>query len=111
MAARSGGGGMSFHERAMARSRGEKVADPAIQPERGAPASARPLRDPQAVIAEAMAQSAPKPAAAPAAPARPYTGLSPQEEYEQRRAAMNAKAGDQSFLQQALARHAAREGG
>jgi len=97
--------------RAMARHRGEAFADPATRPELGAPTSARPLRDPSAVIAEALASSR-RPMSAPA-PERegPVSGLSPEEEYRDRRAAMDARAPQLEFLARALARHAARTAG
>jgi len=85
----------SLLSRALARHRGEKVEDPAIQPERGAPGQERPQRDIATIIAEAMASAA-KPASGPAPEReRPYTGLSPEEEYHQRRAALDARAGSQ----------------
>jgi hypothetical protein len=78
--------------RALARHRGEKVDDPEIRPEPGAPAKERPLRSVSEVIAEAMA-TAKKPPSGPApGPEKPYTGLSPEEEYHQRRAMMDARA-------------------
>jgi hypothetical protein len=100
--------GDSPYQRAMARARGEQVDELPITPELGAPKSERPLRDPQAVIAEALA-SVTKPAAPPAAP----SGAGPYEEenYRARRAAMDAKAEKDDGFQRAMARHAARKAG
>jgi hypothetical protein len=84
---------LPHYERAMARHRGEQGDDRAIAREAGAPAHRRPLRDPQEVIAEAMA-TAPRPTSTPVPPPeRPYSGLSPEEEYRQRRAALDARYG------------------
>jgi hypothetical protein len=84
---------MPHYQRAMARAGGAEVDDPTIAREPGAPAHRRPLRDPQEVIAEAMA-TAPRPTSTPVPPPeRPYSGLSPEEEYRQRRAMLDARYG------------------
>lgn len=94
--------------RAMARMRGESVEEPAaaVGSELGAPGASRELRDPEAVIAEAVASSARPPSGPAPGPEKPYTGLTPEEEYQQRVSAMNAKAagGGMSWFEKAMAR-------
>jgi hypothetical protein len=97
--------------RAMARHRGEEVAPQAIKPEPGAPKTSRPLADPAQLMASIFGIS-PAPAAAPAAPAMPspaaQAGMSEEESYRARRAAMDARPGQEGY-QRALARHAAKK--
>jgi hypothetical protein len=102
--------GNSFIERALARHRGEKVDEtPAAPPapELGAPPSSRPLRSPEEVIAEATGQTKPpaERAAVPAPPPAPASGKSAEEEYRERRAAMDAKSSGDDWYKKAMERH------
>lgn len=101
--------------RAMARQRGEKLEDPEIKPELGAPKQSRPLADPADVIAGVMAtanQPAAKEPSAGTGPAEaPSTGPSEKNIYEANRASFDAKHKDDDWLQQALERHKARKAG
>lgn len=98
-------------QRAMARARGEEVDELPITPELGAPKQSRPLRDPQAVIAEALAEK--RPAAPPAAAAAPESskGPSARDLYMSNRAALDEKAAKMPFYQQAMERYAKKKAG